>query len=287
MKKRGWITIAILGGVFYLILLGMCISQMSQFNKTTTRSIPEIKSIPVRLYVSWQVTDTVVDSAMMIKFDSAIAAINDWNKSRDEMIINGLDDLRQETNNVLDKQNGWFSFWLAILALVGALLPFIIQLKVQHDEKQRVEELYENLNKLKGEQEKIKLYAEISKLSFTLINCQNNKWSRNNINRNSFWNDMLVSLCKQTNKFVDSVLACNNLHDEYIFYLKMVLVQLHAVYSVYIPIYSQSYKSLQLLNLTREIANILGRLTNNSYTSIQALRRELEVMQMHMSAFSL
>lgn len=287
MKKVGWITIALFGGGCYLILIWMCFSQLRQSNDISTRSVPEIEPIPTRLYVSWQVADTVVDSAMMTKLDSVITAINDWNRCRDQMLINGLDNLRQETNNVIDKQNGWLSFWLAILALVGGVFPIAIQFKVQHDEKQRVEKTYEELNKLKKEQEKSKLYAEISKLSFTLINCQNNRWSRNSIHRNDFWNDMLVSLCKQTNKFVDSVLECDNLHDEYLFYLKMVLVQLHAVYSIYIPIYSQSYKSRQLLVLTSEIASILGRLTNNQYTSVKGIHRELEVMQMHMSAFSL
>lgn len=38
-----------------------------------------------------------------------------------------VSDLRQETNNVINKVNGWLGFWIALLALFGGILPMIIQ----------------------------------------------------------------------------------------------------------------------------------------------------------------
>ncbi len=40
---------------------------------------------------------------------------------------NVLNDLRQESNNVINKVNGWLGFWIAILAIFTGILPIIIQ----------------------------------------------------------------------------------------------------------------------------------------------------------------
>lgn len=284
--KKNITAITVFGGLFYLILLGMCVWQVCHAVDPTKRELSR-NPLPKEIQITLQVTDSIQGVETEAKMDSLIRSIQKSNNYSEDEILNGLNDLRQETNNIIDKQNGWFSFWLAILALIGALLPFFIQLKLQQGERQRVDAQIEELAKLEKEQKNAKWYAEISKLSFTLINCHDNKWSRDNIDRDDFWNDMLSDLCKTTNKFVDSVLSCEDLHDENYFYLKIILVQLHAVYTEYIPVYSQKYKSRQLLELTHEIAGILGKMTNNSYSKVDDLRNDLGLMQMHMSAFSL
>lgn len=40
---------------------------------------------------------------------------------------NALSDLRQETNNIINKLNGWLSFWIAVSALLCIILPIICQ----------------------------------------------------------------------------------------------------------------------------------------------------------------
>jgi len=288
MENCGWLAkvVALFCGLFFVLFLVMCLFQMHKSGNPASRNVlPD--SIPQKIEIIVTVSDSTVDPLMMAKLDSTVKAVNLWNNYCENELIQGLNDLRQETNNVIDKQNGWLSFWIAILALVGTLLPFAVQLKLQFDEKQKVKEVRDELTKALSDQAKSKLYADISKLSFTLINCYDNKWSRDNIDRDDFWNDMLADLCKQTNKFIDSIVDTNDLHNEYAFYLKMILMQLHAVYCVYIPIFSKSYKSRQLLELTHKIADILGKLTNNKYSSMQELRGQLEIMQMHMSRFHL
>lgn len=50
-------------------------------------------------------------------------------------------DLRQETNNIINKVNGWLAFWIAVLALLGAIFPTILQIT----NKKRVERSYQKM----------------------------------------------------------------------------------------------------------------------------------------------
>lgn len=63
-------------------------------------------------------------------------------KRQDELI----NDIRQETNNNLDKMSTWLSFWIAIMALLGTLLPIALSF-IDHyrDEKLR-DELSKRIN---------------------------------------------------------------------------------------------------------------------------------------------
>lgn len=44
-------------------------------------------------------------------------------------------DYRQETNNLINKVNGWIGFWVAMLALFGGLIPIVIQFVLNHKTK--------------------------------------------------------------------------------------------------------------------------------------------------------
>lgn len=48
---------------------------------------------------------------------------------------NIISDCRQETNNIINKINGWIGFWIAILAIFGGLIPIIIQYVLNHKTK--------------------------------------------------------------------------------------------------------------------------------------------------------
>ena len=285
MRKQGEYLILFFGIVIYIILLAMCISQIRQSNRLTTRNL-QAEVVPQRIEIALQLIDTIADSVEIVGMDSLIEVLKEWNDEYDETMLHGLDDLRQETNNVINKQNGWFSFWLGILALVGALLPFVIQLKLQHDQKQRVDTELNKIIQLRDEQEKAMLYSDITKLSFALISCKENKWSKDDYDRDHFWDDMLHDLCKKTSRFIDTITASDVFRSDNVFYLKVVLLQLHSVYCVYIPTCTKSYKARQLLLLTKEIGNILGKLASSSYTSVNEIQDALELMLIHMASFS-
>lgn len=50
------------------------------------------------------------------------------------------DDLRQETNNVINKVNGWLAFWMGIMAILGVFVPIALQFKLYRETRDREEE---------------------------------------------------------------------------------------------------------------------------------------------------
>lgn len=271
--------------VVCVILLGMCISQIYQSNDLSTRNIPA-KPIPQKIHVSLQITDSIAlaDSTMIAKMDSAINIMRTWNNYCDENLMYGLDDLRQETNNVINKQNGWLSFWVAILTLIGALLPLVIQLNTQ----QKIDSEIEGLNKKSQDLENTMLFSEISKLSFTLINCANDKWVKNSSNRNDIINGIFDDICKNTNGLISTIKRNNALDDVgNRTHIKMVLMQLYTTYTTCELILSTSYKIRRLSKLKYDISTILGKLCNNSFSTYQDFYNDLDEVQEQMNLFRL
>lgn len=43
------------------------------------------------------------------------------------------DDLRQETNNMINKVNGWLSFWMSVMAVLGVFVPIALQFKLYRE----------------------------------------------------------------------------------------------------------------------------------------------------------
>lgn len=58
-------------------------------------------------------------------------------KRQDDLI----NDLRQETNNNLDKTNSLISFWVGIMALLGVFVPIILQFKIHHIAKSDIDRI--------------------------------------------------------------------------------------------------------------------------------------------------
>lgn len=70
-------------------------------------------------------------------------------------------DIRQETNNNLDKSNAWLSFWLAIMAIVGVIIPWGWQLKLNRDEREKFKEFsHKSESKINEELEKVRNRVE-------------------------------------------------------------------------------------------------------------------------------
>lgn len=274
----------VLGLVLYIILLIMCTSQMHRSSDLTTRNlVPD--TLPQKIYISLQVEDSLVstDPEMMEKMDSAIKAIKVWNEYRDEKFLHGLNDLRQETNNVINKQNGWLSFWLAILTLVGGLFPLAFQLRAQHKLDTEMKEIEKRRNKL----ESSLLFSDISKLSFTLISCSEDRGIENSIDRESLFNDFFVVICVKTSDFLNSIKTDKGLSlSEKRTYLMMVLSQLHSVYSVCITLTFNQYRTRRLSKLIQSLGVIIGNLSQNNMTiGEQNLNNALDQVLTQMEQF--
>lgn len=64
-------------------------------------------------------------------------------KSQDTLI----NDMRQEVNNTLEKINAWLAFWIAILSVLCAIVPIVLQYKIAIENKQKFNEEYKKITK--------------------------------------------------------------------------------------------------------------------------------------------
>ena len=53
------------------------------------------------------------------------------------MLEKDIDDIRQETNNVINKYNGLLSLWIAIITVVGGVIPWIVFFRIEDRNNQR------------------------------------------------------------------------------------------------------------------------------------------------------
>lgn len=289
----------------YLVILSMCVYQMVNFSAVETKLIQaDSVIIPQKPHIALEVRGSHQNPATMRKLDSVMTAIDTWNKACDEKIVHGLDDLRQETNNVINKFNGWLSFWLAILALVGGLIPFVIQLAMQADQKEKVERISEEqkrefrklheevktqlqeLDREKKQMEKSRIFTEITRLTYTLISCRENVWGVTAIDRMRFWDEIFIHLSKDIDRLFDNIGHKEALlQKDNAFYLQMVLVQLYTVYNTYLPTQTVVYKTRQVVELMGIITELLTHLSEKGYSPSQ-LEDDLYELRYSMKCFN-
>lgn len=280
IKNYGTIIIAIFGCLLFFLLMWMCFSQMHQFGKTATRNVSN-GVIPETIHItlpssSDSMTIAKIGSEITLfnaKMDSAILLINTWNMRCDEheRLQHGLNDLRQETNNVIDKQNGWLSFWIGILAIVGALIPFIFQMmgKQKIDSeletvKTQVASELQEVKKQRKEMESTKFVSKISEITFTLMECSESIWHIDDYDRNDYCQELLNKLSETTSSFFETINK-NKTLDPYHESLKMVLLQLLAAYNACKPLSIFKHRLKQLDKLTNDIGAILHDFHKKSF----------------------
>lgn len=121
--------------------------------------------------------------------------------SQQEVLLN---DVRQETNNFINKANGLISIWIGIFALFGILLPIIWQFRLRKEYKQAEEDLNNKIDKSlenatdeieKAKREKEK--AELNNLTRVLEVCNDYRMIPNHTAtlhapiQNYFWYQVL------------------------------------------------------------------------------------------------
>lgn len=79
-------------------------------------------------------------------------------KRQDDLI----NDIRQETNNNLDKTNSLISFWVGIMALLGVFVPIILQFKIHHVAKSDIDKIKSEAETKVNEAE-VKINDQIAK----------------------------------------------------------------------------------------------------------------------------
>lgn len=59
-----------------------------------------------------------------------------------------IDDVRQETNNIINKMNGWLGFWMGAMAILGVFVPIALQLKLYRENRDDVDKFEKRIKDL-------------------------------------------------------------------------------------------------------------------------------------------
>lgn len=218
---------------------------------------------------------------------------------------NALNDLRQESNNIINKWNGWFSFWIALLALLAGVIPLLVQMKVAHDNKEQLKDKFKELESQENLNEK-RLEKFIESINYRvdlILKDFNNKNQdiRDGYDRfkladimNSFsvgWDNKLFTDCKERTILLDSVLThLKKLFNEYIvclknnteynenqsIYLIELLILLHGILRKIYPLYTKNYKSRKVAQLIFDIECFITNISNKEIVDKKDIKRMLE-----------
>lgn len=88
------------------------------------------------------------------------------------------DDVRQETNNIINKVNAWIAFWITVLTFLSIFLPLITQYKNFKEEAKMIDNKLRDLQEEKGKLEKAREelmnethHLRMNAMSHTVQNC--------------------------------------------------------------------------------------------------------------------
>lgn len=133
--KKLFITFSV---VVYVLLLVMCCFMFKESYDFKPR-LPLTNDYTISVRVT---NDSLLNKQSCEELDSFKHLLQ---KSKKQEYAEGINDVRQETNNIINKINGWLSFWLAILALIGGVLPIVIGWKQEQDNTKKFEDLKKDL----------------------------------------------------------------------------------------------------------------------------------------------
>lgn len=136
----GWLIgiIIVIAGVTFTI---SSISSIYR-NYTIISDMPEVKDYPYFTDIERNLSDTVNAVSDRVLITEL------WHNQRHihNMQADLLADVRQETNNSLEKITSELNFWIAILALIGVFVPIAITYKGERDFKDRMNQAIQNIN---------------------------------------------------------------------------------------------------------------------------------------------
>lgn len=141
MKSRCFIPVCIL---YVLILLVCALTFLGYIGHPKPEGL--YRALPIDIHLSMSDTCTTLS---MERLDSLSKMIDSFHMQHTKNYENLLNDLRQESNNIINKWNGWFSFWIALLALLAGIIPLLAQIKVSAENRKDIEKSIEDLEKEK------------------------------------------------------------------------------------------------------------------------------------------
>lgn len=271
-----------------------CLNQHMGCLRQETNNVIEKQNTHQDLSINFQINKSAgkVVPKVTYNLDSIISLINEWNKYREKSLDQRMSDLRQETNNLIEKQNAWLSFWIGILAIVGALIPALLQMR----NERRIDSEIDRIRKQQDEIEELRLPIVISQLSSTLISIVDNVRFINSTDRSKYVNEVHDDLCNRTEIFFNSVKTNNDLYNidgnNSITCLRNIILQLFAAYNACHQLLqgrSGTRQLSKLVNSIRVVLDIIEKNINsngqNDGNQRQALRDALDGLLVQMKKF--
>lgn len=248
--------------------------------------------------------NTYLSGKQIQEFKSYIDSIYSVQNSHYE---NALNDLRQESNNIINKWNAWFSFWMALLAILAGIIPMLMQIKVANDNEKRINEEISNLregknNLQEGIDKKLKEYSECINYRVDMWQKQVNELpDKINLGYKQFrmadimntfsigWDNKLFTDCKERTRLLNSILAhLKTLFDEYVtdlrkekrdeeqlLYVMELLIMLHGILKKLLPTYTKNYKSKKVIALIDSIEQLIIAIAQKDKVFDEKFKQEL------------
>lgn len=180
------------------------------------------------------------------------------------------DDIRQETNNIINKMNSWLGFWMSAMAFLGVLVPIALQFKLYKENRDNEKEILDKYQKeiensktsLRNVQDKID--AELPKM-YENINIRFDSSQENyhkDIDDIKFtaiircFHNIMDSPEIRTNKLRDPLLKRN--WEEIVTNLK-VFIEYYTSSSSIVDNYSMSVKLVQVMSVLTSLKILLPR----------------------------
>lgn len=321
MKKNIWITYSIFL-FFILTFFGFyncsLSKELKENKKETLREKQQTDSlVQVRdsLYidrifqlVSYKDTLHPLDSTGVSRLGKEIASVLANRNamladSKEYILEKSIDDARQETNNIINKVNGWISFWIAMLAFVGGLIPALIAVKNAEEGEKKLgqykedlqllfdkqvklikEECFKDVSAWKVEekelrqlQRKLTLENEKNKIisvANTLITSVTPSIIKCHANRKELVRIFLIELHKNYSSFIRS-LQNNSSTDSIIDYTDeaiMVLIHVEVGLIKARTVYTDCSINREFDMLLRQIRNTIERITTNRLSADELMK---------------
>lgn len=225
-----------------------------------------------------------------VELDSLTLCLSKIDRLYKEYYNDALNDLRQESNNIINKWSAWLGFWISILALLMGLLPIAIQFKLssrsekrvkaelerlekfyqeKEDEQKRVyqkleQDLRNNLLELKMGRHKTKVINAINAIDLG----KNNKLLIDSPERERLLRTLMIDLRKQFCEFIKANKEADicNQEDKYSD-LIIVLIEMHGVVTKLIPLFQSKKNSRKISDLQSQLQSLLLEIAHN-YSSI-------------------
>lgn len=215
-----------------------------------------------------------------VELDSLVLCLSEIDRLYKEYYNDALNDLRQESNNNINKWSAWLGFWISILALLMGLLPIAIQFKLSNRSEKRLEREFKRLEEQfhkKEEELELRLSRkskivdynlrkqELGRLKSKVVNVinaidlsKNNKLLTDSQERELLLRALLVDLRKQLCEFVKEnkkVNVCKK-EDKYNDLL-IVLIEIHGVVTKLIPHFQSKMSSRRIYHLQSDLQELI------------------------------